>query len=215
MTRMGLLISSLLVVFQISSSAAIAQNWHRVKWVNDGDTIVLLNGKSVRYIGVNSTEINHEEKTAEPFGYAAKKTNESMVKPGKIRLEFDNRQYDHYGRLLAYIFLEDGTFVNSRLLEEGVAYYYFKKPNLKYGRILLQSQRKAMKGQKGFWQKWHSKKANFTANKKSKRFHLPTCPFGQKISPKNRVYFSTKWDAFWAGYAPAGKCQPVFTIPLE
>lgn len=215
MTRFPGIVLYFLLVCHLSGAAAVAQQWHRVKWVNDGDTIVLTNGKSVRYIGINSTEIDYENKTAEAFGYAAKKINASMVAQGKIRLEFDVEQSDRYGRLLAYIFLEDGTFVNSHLLEEGVAYYYFKKPNLKYHRVLLRSQREAMRSKKGIWQKWKEKKDSYMANNKSKRFHLSTCTFGKKIKRKNRVYFSTKWDAFQAGFAPARKCQPAFTIPSD
>ena len=201
--------------FFAHAASALAQDWQHVKWVNDGDTIVLVDGRSVRYIGVNATEIDHENRTAEPFGYAARKFNAAMVKSSKIRLEFDLERYDHYGRLLAYIFLEDGTFVNARLLEAGMAYYLFKKPNLKYSRLLLQSQRKAMGARTGIWVGWREKKKKYPANKKSKRFHLEACAFGRTIDPKNRLYFSTKWDAFWAGYAPAHNCQPVFAIPSD
>ena len=213
MKRMALTFSGLLLISYLIGGAALAQNWYRVKWVNDGDTIVLMNGKSVRYIGINATEIDHDNKTAEPFGYAAKQLNLNLVKSNKIRLEFDVKHRDHYGRLLAYIFLENGIFVNSRLLEDGLAFFYFKKPNHKYDRLFLRAQRKAMRAGKGMWQNWNEKKGSYTANKKSKRFHLSTCDSGRKIHPKNKIYFSRRWDAFQQGYAPAGRCQPVFELP--
>jgi len=35
---------------------------------------------------------------------------------------------DQYGRLLRYVFLEDGTLINSRLIEEGYALNYTYRP---------------------------------------------------------------------------------------
>jgi endonuclease YncB( thermonuclease family) len=45
------LICSLFFLFQQPSSA---DTWHRAKWVIDGDTIVINNGRKVRYIGIDA-----------------------------------------------------------------------------------------------------------------------------------------------------------------
>ncbi|MDX2500501.1 MAG: hypothetical protein QNL14_08315, partial [Deltaproteobacteria bacterium] len=42
---------SFIILFSTAGNVT-AQPWYSVKWVNDGDTIVLTNGKRVRYIGV-------------------------------------------------------------------------------------------------------------------------------------------------------------------
>jgi micrococcal nuclease len=183
-----------------------AQTWYRVKWVNDGDTIVLNDGRRVRYIGINAPEIDHEYQKAEPFGYKARSFNQQLVNSQKIRLEFDKERHDQYGRWLAYAFLRDKTFINLRLLQEGYAYYLYRRPNGKYHKILLKAQQKAMKTQKGLWQNWQEKREVYIGNRRSKRFHLATCPFASKINWRNRINFSKKWDAFWVGYAPADKC---------
>lgn len=39
----------------------------------------------------------------------------------KAHLEFDVRQRDRHGRILAYVYLEDGTFMNAWLVEQGYA----------------------------------------------------------------------------------------------
>ena len=80
-----------------------AQTWYRVKWVNDGDTIVLTNGQRVRYIGINTPEIAHKDQPAEPYGYAAKKYHIKLVYRKQVRLEYDRNRKDRYGRLLAYV----------------------------------------------------------------------------------------------------------------
>ena len=63
-----------------------------------------------------------------------------------------------------------------------------------------------MRAQSGIWRNWSEVKAEYIANKRSRRFHLSTCPFAKQIKAANKVRFSRKWDAFWDGYAPAKRC---------
>jgi endonuclease YncB( thermonuclease family) len=195
-----------LVILAITATPSAAQTWHRVKWVNDGDTIVLSTGQRVRYIGINAPEVDHEDQKAEPFGYQARALNRKLVGSKTIRLEYDADPRDRYGRSLAYIFLKDGTFVNACLLEAGMAYYLHRKPNLKYRDRLLKAQQDAMQSKNGLWRNWREKEKLYVGNRNSQRFHLATCRFAMKIQPRNRIYFSSKWAAFQQGYAPAKKC---------
>ena len=198
-----------LVIFATAKDVS-AESWYVVKYVNDGDTIVLTNGKRVRYIGVNAPEIDHHNHRAQPFGYEARTFNKKMVLNRKIRLEFDQEDHDRYGRRLAYIFLPDGTFLNENLLQIGYAYFLFKKPNLKYNQRLLKAQQEAMKAERGLWNNWNERKRPYVGNRNSRRFHLDSCASAGKIKRKNRVRFSTGWEAFKAGYAPAGGCIKEF-----
>lgn len=179
-----------------------------VKWVSDGDTIVLADGRHIRYIGINAPEIDHENKKAEFFGYAAKKYNKTLVSSKMVRLEFDKQTHDRFGRILAYVFLNNGVFVNKVMIEKGYAYCFPHRPNNKYDRVLLQSQRNAMSAKRGIWHNWKEKQARYWGNRRSKRFHDTACAFGKKIDRENRIVFTHTWDAFWAGYAPCKKCIP-------
>lgn len=187
-----------------------AGQWIKVRWIDDGDTMVLVDGRRVRYIGINAPEIDHPkyDQKAEPFGYEALQFNKSLVFRKQIRLEFDKEKLDQYDRLLAYVFLPNGIFVNLELIRNGYAFYLARKPNDRYDRQFLNAQREAMRAGKGMWRHWQEAGEGYIGNRRSKRFHLNRCPFGQKISRKNRVYFSKRWDAFWAGYAPAKRCRP-------
>ncbi|UCD82606.1 MAG: thermonuclease family protein [Desulfobacterales bacterium] len=177
-----------------------------VKWVDDGDTIVLATGQRVRYVGINAPEIDHADQKAQPYAYQAMSFNKSLVMSRQIRLEFDTERCDQYGRMLAYIFLPDGSFVNFRLLQNGLAYYLYRLPNVKYEKILYHAQREAMASRKGLWRNWKEKSDRYIGNPKSRRFHSAACPFAKKIKPTNRIEFASRWDAFQAGYAPAKKC---------
>lgn len=123
----------------------------KVKRVIDGDTILLQNGERVRYIGVNAPEVDHSPRGAEPLGREAKEANRRLVEGKWVRLEFDSERRDKYGRLLAYVFLDDGTFVNGWLVERGLAKAVSYPPNLKYQDLLKKLEREARKKQQGVW----------------------------------------------------------------
>jgi micrococcal nuclease len=200
----------ILILIFANARCVSSQTWVTVKWVNDGDTIVLTDGKRVRYIGINTPEIDHEEQRAQPFGYTARTFNQQMVLNRKVRLEFDLERHDRYGRLLAYIFLAEETFLNEQMLQKGYAFFLFHKPNLKYNQRLMKAQQEAMKARKGLWNNWSEPKQHYVGNRNSRRFHMESCPNARKINRSNRAYFSTKWEAFKAGYAPAGGCIKEF-----
>lgn len=197
----------LIISILLFSVQSIAETeCYKVSWVDDGDTIILIDGRHVRYIGINSPEIEHKDKKAEPYGYQAKKFNKSLVFSKKVCLEFDKERYDQYGRLLAYVFLKDGTFVNKAMIEHGLAYCLYLWPNVKYNILLLESQRRAMSAKKGIWSLWKENNGGYTGNRRSKRFHRKNCPFGKRTGKANRIFFSCKWEAFQAGFAPCKKC---------
>ncbi|MBN1392950.1 MAG: thermonuclease family protein [Sedimentisphaerales bacterium] len=97
--------------------------------VVDGDTIDIgfPDGENehtrVRLLGVDTPETKHPEKGVMYFGpEAADFTAESALgKQVTIYLE-ETRTRDKYNRLLAYIKLPDGEFLNESLLNEGFAY---------------------------------------------------------------------------------------------
>jgi len=213
--RRYIILTIISLVFILSRQTGWADSWHEVKWVVDGDTVVLNDGQKVRYIGINAPELAHDDHSAEPFGEASKKFNALLVNRKKVRLEFDKERFDRYQRLLAYVFLKNAVFVNAELVSNGYAYLLKHRPNLKYNEILLQAQRSAMSAKKGIWQNWKENKNTVIGNKSSYRFHLSTCPYGKRIKPRNRIVFQKKWDAYWEGYAPAKRCMPAFKIPEQ
>ncbi len=87
----------------------------RVKWVIDGDTIILEDGRKVRYAGIDSPE------RGEPFYRKATRRNMSLVKGRSITIVVcKEKPYDKYGRLLAWVYV-DGVDVSAVLLKEGLA----------------------------------------------------------------------------------------------
>lgn len=123
-----------------------------VKWVPDGDTIELDNGKFIRYIGIDTPELHHPKRSITPeyFAEEAKEYNKKLVLGKRVRLEFDVDKEDKYKRLLAYVYVGE-TFVNARLIEEGYAKLYIFPPNTKYAEEFLELEQQAKKAKKGRW----------------------------------------------------------------
>ena len=48
----------------------------------------------------------------------------------------------------------------------------------------------------------------YIGNKKSLRFHLPSCRAVSQMSEKNKVFFTTREEAVEGGFIPCGDCHP-------
>lgn len=124
--------------------------------VVDGDTIkVDINGtiETLRLIGIDTPESVHPTKPVECFGITASNKAKSMLNGQKVLLEADLTQGERgkYGRLLRYVFLEDGTNFNKFMIEEGYAYEYTYNLPYKYQSDFKQVQENAKKNGKGLW----------------------------------------------------------------
>lgn len=180
-----------------------------VKFVYDGDTILLGTGEKVRYLGIDAPEIGREGKKDEFLALESRAFNRRLVGESRVRLEYDREKRDRYGRLLAYVFRENGEMVNALLVAQGFARILVKKPNTKYFSRLLKEQRRAMEANLGIWRKGpENPEKYYLGNKNSYRFHRPGCPLGRRIHPRNLLKFKTSRKAFWNGFSPAKKCKP-------
>jgi len=116
----------------------------RVRAVLDGDTALLADGRRVRYLGIDAPE------RGQPFSARALALNRALTEGRAVRLQFDQRREDRYGRLLAYVYAGE-EMVNERLVREGLASVYLIPPNLLHGEALLGLQADAQAKRLGMW----------------------------------------------------------------
>lgn len=112
--------------------------------VVDGDTIVILGGEHVRYIGIDAPEED------ESYYYEAKRFNEQMVARRRVKLERDISDRDDFGRLLRYVYV-DGIFVNAEMVRNGYAFAKTYVPNTKHQDYLEKLEDEARRLRKGIW----------------------------------------------------------------
>lgn len=123
--------------------------------VIDGDTfecsLSVGNKEIIRLIGVDTPETKHPTKAIEYYGNVAEKYTRETLTAKQVRLELDIQARDKYGRLLAYVYLSDGTFFNALLVQEGYAQVSTVPPNVKYQDLFLKLQRDARENNRGLW----------------------------------------------------------------
>src|SRR4030043_1262577 len=141
---------SLLVFIFFISALLNAQDWVKVKRVIDGDTLLLTNGEKVRLIGVDTPETKHPQKPVQRFGKEAYLFTRTMVEGKEVRLEFDWQKRDRYGRLLAYVYLPDGTFLNAEIIKQGYGFAYTRFP-FKFLEEFRSYEKEAKENKRGLW----------------------------------------------------------------
>ena len=122
--------------------------------VVDGDTIhVEIDGTvyAVRYIGIDCPETTHPYEPVEWMGKEATEANRQLVENKIVYLEKDVSETDRYGRLLRYVFLADGTFVNAELVRLGYAQSVTYAPDVRQQNLFLKMQQEAMEAERGLW----------------------------------------------------------------
>ena len=174
----------------------------RVKSVIDGDTIELESGDTVRYIGIDTPE------TKDTLFWEATKTNQELLRRGKLTLEYDIQEQDKWGRILAYVWV-DTLLVNAELIKRGFAWVYTHSPNLKYRNLFCSLQRQARKAKIGIWSIPVSEKEEYyIGNKNSFRFHRPDCKYALQMAERNKIEPMTREAALDSCYSPCRYCEP-------
>ncbi|MCG2772505.1 MAG: thermonuclease family protein [Desulfobacterales bacterium] len=104
----------------------------------------------MRLIGVDTPETVHPQKPVEYFGKEASEFTRRMVEGKEVCLKFDWQQRDKYKRLLAYVYLLDGTFLNAEIIKQGYGFAYTRYP-FKYLEEFRRYEREAREEKKGLW----------------------------------------------------------------
>lgn len=117
--------------------------------VTDGDTIEVNHATgtdvAVRLIGINTPE------TDECFGPESKRALGQLIDGRKITMVGDVADMDDHLRLLRYIYLPDGTFVNEVMVRRGFALANEYPPNVAESRTLGAAQERAQSEDLGLW----------------------------------------------------------------
>jgi micrococcal nuclease len=121
-----------------------------VKRVIDGDTVELITGEKIRLIGVDTPETKDPRKPVQYFGQEATAFTQRLVEGKRVRLEYDQPRQDKYGRTLAYMYLEDGTFVNAEIITQGYGFAYTRFP-FRYLEEFRTRERQAREAKRGLW----------------------------------------------------------------
>ncbi len=126
----------------------------KVRHIYDGDTVLLEDGRRIRLIGMNAPELGRNGQASEPRAVAARDALISILSGHRpIGLRYGRERYDRYKRVLAHLYLEDGTNINAILVEQGHAAAIAVPPNLSLLECYFHAEKIARQNQRGIWSK--------------------------------------------------------------
>jgi micrococcal nuclease len=137
----------------ISCPATHVDEYAVVRYVHDGDTVRLRDGRKVRLIGINAPELAIDDKPAQALATEARDALREAIDAhdNRVGLVFGKEHKDHYGRILAHLFGPDGVNLQADLLEQGLATTLTIPPNDHFSDCYRQAERAARCKQSGLW----------------------------------------------------------------
>lgn len=126
--------------------------------VVDGDTLKIKIGDkedTVRLIGINTPESVDPRTTVECFGKEASVKMKELAEGKEVLIVKDPTQSerDKYGRLLAYVYLTDGTLLNQKMIDDGYAFEYTYNIPYEFQIEFKASEKEAREKGLGLWDK--------------------------------------------------------------
>ena len=137
--------------------------WYQVDYVIDGDTFLIRrNGERVKVIliGVDTPEsvasdeyLEKKHKQNVPEGKKAFEFTTKALSGASVYIECDKEQKDLYGRILAYVYLDEAKTVmlQDELLKNGMARCMEIEPNTKCAEHFRELENEAKRNNVGFW----------------------------------------------------------------
>lgn len=158
----------------IHSSLPAGAEKYRVRNVYDGDTLTLIDERRVRFLGIDTPEIKEKQ----PFAEEAKEYTKSRCHKQDIWISYDGDRQDHYGRLLAFVWVQEGggyLNVNEGIVAAGLASVYAPNAQSKTSNYdkLIELQKEAKRQGKGMWANFENRRVVKTAN--GAAYHIRSC----------------------------------------
>lgn len=193
--------------------------WARVEYVFDGDTIRLSDGRRVRFIAINAPELAHGGRSAQPLAKKARRRLLQLLPVGsRVGLRFGKAHFGPYHRVLANIFDSHRRNVSALLVREGLAFAIAMPPDLKDSRCYFRQEAFARARHRGIWhlayyrpwpaREWRTHAAGFNRIR-GRISHIGQSRHslwldmgrhvGVRISRKNLPYFSALPIRQWLG----------------
>ncbi len=121
--------------------------------VVDGDTIKIEGIGTIRLIGIDTPETVDPRKEVQCYGVEASNKAKELLENKYVKLEYDQSQgeTDKYGRILAYVYMEDGKMFNELMIEEGFAHEYTYNTPYKYQKEFKELEQYAKDQELGLW----------------------------------------------------------------
>lgn len=126
--------------------------WARVAYIYDGDTIRLSDRRIIRFIAINAPELAHDGRPAQPLAEQARHRLAELLPVGsRVGLRFGRQHLGPHRRVLAHVFDARKRNVSALLVREGLAFAIAMPPNLWDNRCYFRQEAVARAQDRGIW----------------------------------------------------------------
>lgn len=197
---------------QASDQPVAVPETYEVAEVLTGDTFKLTTGSVVTYSSIAAPPLQHKEPRVREYGRQALEFNRALLQGRKIRVEFGSQIKNADGVYQAFVFLEDGTFANLRMIEAGYAKLAIVPPNLQYAELLRSASTRARREGEGLWEFENKvvRRFQFVGDQMTKKYHFEGCRLIADLPKAHQQRFQSSVDAKAAGYHFCKECRHLY-----
>lgn len=132
-------------------ATATAAETVEVRRALDGDSLLLVDGRRVRLIGINAPELGGDDKPEQPLARSARTLLANLTAGQRVTLELETEPHDRHGRLLAHVRLPDGRNAAEVLLRHGLVWAVAIPPNIREVARFSAAEDEARRAGRGVW----------------------------------------------------------------
>ncbi len=124
-----------------------------VRFVSDGDSVVLTDQRRVRLIGINTPEMGRKGQPHQPLAVRARDRLRALLFTGnnRVTINLGQKKQDRHGRWLAHLYLPDGRHLGEQLIRDGLGWVVAIAPNVTFASCLKTAENTARKANRGIW----------------------------------------------------------------
>lgn len=166
-----------------------------IESVIDGDTVILIDDRHIRLIGINTPEINHKNRQLSEAGaLTAKNALINLLKNQKtVYLTYGKEHYDRHGRTLAHLYLKNGLNIQAELLRQGMAMPLRIPPNLSLADCYNKASLSAKQKKRGLWALTRYKTRNVLNLKGTEKgFHIISGKVERVTESRSSIWINLK-----------------------
>lgn len=152
--RTGVVLATLLLVTCLGTTRAQTETLTgRVLWVDDGDSLELRDDRGrrfrVRLRGIDAPE------RAQPYASVSRRNLSRLARGRAVTVSYEG--VDKYGRLLAWVYVDEGVSVNLEQVRAGLAWHYVHpgRPWTADDALLARAEQEARAARRGLWARSH------------------------------------------------------------
>jgi endonuclease YncB( thermonuclease family) len=195
-----------------AAQPATPYEWHVVREVLTGDSFKLDTGTQVTYSSISAPPLQHADPKVREYAKKALAFNQELLLGKKIRVEFGSQIKNEDGVYQGFIYLEDGTLANLRMIEAGYAKLRIIPPNLQHAKELRYASGHARHDGKGLWEYENKvvRRFIYMADKMTRKFHFVGCRHLRGVSKAHLEKYESSVDAKAAGFQFCAECRHTY-----